>query len=221
MCGIFGSTNFTNYEVLYDFNKQRGTFAYGGLYVNDQQGAMYMTKRKGVVDLQSLDIGIEDHYNTFLGHTQAPTSIEREFRPITSHPFECGNWIVAHNGILSNFEELRGKYAPWSECNVDSSIIPILLDEMSVPRESWLDGITRVLNMLEGTFGVWIYNKITKRIYLARSGSTLFAKLDGTGSFSSMRIDGFSELCENVIYELTEEGFTHIGKFEGKSPFFL
>ena len=83
------------------------------------------------------------------------------------------------------------------------------------------DGVTRVLNMLEGTFGVWIYNKITKRIYLARSGSTLFVKLDGTGSFSSMQIDGFSELCENVIYELAEGGITQVGEFEGKSPFFI
>ena len=103
MCGIFGSTNFTNYEVLYDFNKQRGTFSYGGLYVTSTVGAMYITKQEGVVDLQSLDIGIEDHYNVFLGHTQAPTSVERDFRPQTSHPFECGNWIVAHNGVLSNF----------------------------------------------------------------------------------------------------------------------
>jgi glucosamine--fructose-6-phosphate aminotransferase (isomerizing) len=220
MCGIFGSTNFTNYEVLYDFNKQRGTFSYGGLYVTGTVGAMYITKQKGVVDLQSLDIGIEDHYNTFLGHTQAPTSIEREFRPMNSHPFECGNWIVAHNGVLSNFEELRSKYAPWSECNVDSSIIPILLDELAT-RFDDLELITKVLGMLEGTFGVWIYNKSTKRIYLARSGSTLFAKLDETGSFSSLQIDGFSELCENVIYELAKEGITQVGVFEGNSPFFI
>ena len=220
MCGIFGSNSFTNYEILYEFNKQRGNFSYGCLYVNGQEGAMYITKQKGVVDLQSLDIGIEDHYNVFLGHTQAPTSIERDFRPETSHPFECGNWIVAHNGILSNFEELREKHAPESNCNVDSSIIPILLDRVST-RFDDIELIVKVLEMLEGTFGVWMYNKVTKRIYLARNGSTLFAKLDHSGSFSSIQIDGFSELSENVIYELTGDGITQVGIFDGSSAFFI
>ena len=224
MCGIFGSTNFTNYEVLYDLNKQRGNFSYGCLFIQEETGGMYVTKQEGDLDLKSLDIGIDDHYDIFLGHTQAPTSSERDFKPQTSHPFECGNWVVAHNGILSNFESLRSLHARDSTCNVDSSIIPILLDRIKTPKiknPSEIDVISEVLKLLEGTFGVWIYNKISKRIYLARSGSTLFAKLDGSGSFSSMSVPRFSELCENVIYELSKTGITQIGTFEGSSPFFV
>ena len=108
MCGIFGSFKHTNYEVLYDFNKQRGNFSYGHLFAKRKDGSMHIKKVEGVVDLDLMESLQEDtDYDIFLGHTQAPTSSERDFSPQTSHPFECGNWIVAHNGVLSNFEQPR------------------------------------------------------------------------------------------------------------------
>ena len=70
------------------------------------------------------------------------------------------------------------------------------------------------------------YDKIDKKVYLARSGSTLFANLN-TGDFSSIKVNDFTELHENIIYELATSGIAdwyrinQVGTFEGKSPFFI
>lgn len=226
MCGIFGSFKHTNYEILYDFNKQRGTFSYGHLFAKRKDGAMHIKKTEGVVELDLMESLQEDtDYDIFLGHTQAPTSSERDFSPQTSHPFEYGNWIVAHNGVLSNFEQLKLEKVPWLECNVDSSVIPALLHEYNTTFTG-IELISHVLGMLEGTLGVWIYDKVDKKVYLARSGSTLFANLN-TGDFSSIKVNDFTELHENVIYELAISGIAdwyrinQVGTFEGNSPFFI
>ncbi len=65
----------------------------------------------------------------YLGHNQAPTSSAREWNEHTSHPFISGDWIVAHNGIITNYNELIDEYIPCHNNPVDSSIIPTLLDE--------------------------------------------------------------------------------------------
>lgn len=225
MCGIFGSFKHTNYELLYDFNKQRGAFSYGHLFAKNEDGAMHIKKAEGIVELDLVESLQEDtDYDIFLGHTQAPTSSERDFSPQTSHPFEYGNWIVAHNGVLSNFEQLKIDHLPEWKCNVDSSVISALLHEYDTSY-SGVELISHVLGMLEGTLGVWIYDKSGKKVYLARSGSTLFANLN-TGDFSSIRVNDFTELRENTIYELDITGVEEwyriniTGTFEGKSPFF-
>jgi len=73
--------------------------------------------------------------------------------------------------------------------------------------------------MLKGTFGLWIFDQKGTNIYLARSGSTLFADFI-TNDFSSLEEDNFVELEEGTLYLLTKEGLTAVGEFKPNSPFF-
>ena len=234
MCGIFGGPQFTVYERLYNENKKRGSFAYGSLYTtcNGREGLreIYIRKRPGIISLTG-DYAFSGEYNMYLGHTQAPTSNQRTFSPITSHPFDASHYIVAHNGIIENYKQLVAEYIPDHLNPVDSSIIPALIGVMyEYGCDEATDGnktpevlaIERACSLLKGTFGCWIYSKLTGCTYLARCGSTLYGNIL-KGMFSSIRVPEMCEkaLGEGMIYCVTGEGLTECGQFQVNSPVFL
>lgn len=235
MCGIFGSTNFKNYEKMYVANRERGSFSYGSLYTTKSK-EIYVRKDPGVVELTG-DYAFSSDYKNFLGHTQAPTSSARKFSPTTSHPFEDFYYIVAHNGVLENDQQIIDDYLPGHANPVDSSVIPALISVVFDFSEDFLDddvqdeynertaeivALETAFGKLKGTFACWVYSKLTGCTFICRSGSTLFGNID-TGEFSSIKIPGIAEqeLAEGVIYCCTTEGIATCGKFEKQSPFFL
>ena len=226
MCGIFTASDFNKYIKLYNKNKERGTFAYGSLFLSYSYDATM--KSPGTVDLSknmiinNIDIQMKpSEFYYFLGHTQAPTSSQREYNELTSHPFQWGDWVVAHNGVLTNDIKLKAKIQNKSSFNeVDSSVIPALLEQYSEDDDNEVSIICDVLSKLQGTFGLWIYNKESHNVYVARSGSTLYANiLDNT--VSSLPDEGLDPLEEGVLYIVTPEGLTSVGGFTNNSPFFI
>lgn len=243
MCGIFGSFNFDRFVELYDENKQRGNFAMGSMYVSKMKDAspglakdVYTRKHEGVVDL-SEHFSFHKDYEQFLGHTQAPTSSNRTYSPATTHPFDSVHYTVAHNGVLENHQQLGKEYLPgwWKEDCVDTEVIPGLLsvnvefDEEIILSHNDEDSktedvltIQKTCSQLKGTFGCWIYSKLTGDTFIVRSGSTLFGNIE-TGDFSSAFVPGIceTELKQGVVYCVTTEGLAECGTFDINSPFFL
>lgn len=233
MCGIFGSKDFSTYEKLYNHNKKRGTFAGGSLYIK-RSGGMYLKKWQGyqAVNEMTGEYAFQDEYTSYLGHTQAPTSSSRSYNSNTTHPFEHGWWIVAHNGVLENDQEIRNEHLSesYGECDemcfdttaipVDSAVIPALIDTLYVGDD--VLAIKEACQKLKGTFACWMYSKRTQQTYVVRSGSTLFGGVDAS-CFSSISVTGVAdeELEEGAIYCLTPEGLTIVDHFQQNSPFFI
>ena len=217
MCGIYGSFDPSKFEILDNANKVRGNFASGLYYQDDKNYDYHRTEGSFNWDDVKLPKGF-----MYLGHNQAPTSSERKWKEHNSHPFVKDNWIVAHNGVLTNFDRLKMDYLPDHENIVDSSIIPALLSHFekmfdnvnTIQKETEL--ITFVLELLEGTFGLWIVNVNTLNVYLARQGSTLFFDKN---SFSSAKGVGFRDLKEGVLYKFNKKGVKPVETFDVKSPF--
>lgn len=235
MCGIFGSKEYSLYERLYIKNKQRGSFAGGSLYVGHNE-SQYIKKWEGSLENQELtgEYAFVTPYHTFLGHTQAPTGSVRDYNPKTTHPFEHGRWVVAHNGVLENYREIREEYLTDSlgeykgstystaDLDVDSACIPALLDTIYNKVADDVFTISEVMSTLKGTFACWLHNKQTSQTYIVRSGSTLFGDIENN-CFSSIHVPELTEqsLDEGVIYCMTPEGLTQVGTFHQSSPFFL
>lgn len=218
MCGIFGANDFKQFEILYSRNKDRGTFSHGFLFTS-RDGSMYIRKGEGEYNLTGEYVWrTTTEYGTFLGHTQAPTSSEREFHVTTSHPFEYGHFIVAHNGILENHNKISQEMFK-EDVIVDSQIIPRMLDSMYVGDDVF--AITEVCNKLEGIFACWIYSKHTGQTYLVRNGSTLYTDKD-MQVFSSVTTNKATEcLDEGKIYCMSPEGLTITGRFDSNTAFFM
>jgi len=223
MCGIFGSNDRERFLTLYELNKQRGTFA-TSISVVLENGDLPVMKWQGSPAVKTVEdqlkiIDKESKATAFLGHTQAPTSAKREYSKTTSHPFNTEGWTVAHNGVLTNFEEIKINMLPKWKNPVDSSTIPAIINSLCKEGKDPLDALSKGLSLLEGTFGLWIYSSIDLRIYIARCGSTLFANLL-SNDFSSTKFKNSEALEEGYIYQLTREGLTSVSQFDFNSPFF-
>lgn len=227
MCGIFGAKDYKQYTQLYNMNKKRGTYAFGGILVTKSiyatlrsPGKINLT-RNLVIKYGRVNKKIYD-FDYFLGHTQAPTSSARKYSIKTSHPFNTENWVVAHNGVLTNHLVLKKPIRDKKLFNeVDSSVIPVLLhlQRKKFPKKTEAQIICSVLSVLEGNFGLWIYNSKNQNIYIARSGCTLYADFLNN-SFSSLTEKGFKPIDEGILYLLTPEGITEVCEFKASSPFF-
>jgi len=219
MCGIFGSFNTSKFEILDQANKQRGNFASGLLYHNGED--YDIQKIEGGFNWNKIKLPVEDGF-IYLGHNQAPTSSARIWKEHNSHPFINNNWVVAHNGVLTNFEQLKKEHLPDHENVVDSSIIPALLKhfENTFEKANTIENevllISYVLELLKGTFGLWIVNTNTLDMFIARQGSTLFFDKN---SFSSTKGIDYNEIKEGVIYRFNKKGCKPVGDFKSKSPF--
>ena len=202
MCAIFGTKNKELFDSLYELNHKRGGFAFSAAFKNKDGKIMTTRGREYIKPL------VNAKY--ILAHDQAPTSSVRLYDSKTSHPFVCGNWMVAHNGVLTNHKKLL----PNHNCDVDSSYIPALLDS---ENNGEISSIKNVCSLLEGTFACWIVNKRSGNIYLVKQGSTLFAD-DYT--FSSVQFKNSYPLNGGVVYQITDR-IRSIGKFKSNNPFAL
>lgn len=232
MCAIYGSFNKTMFEVLHDVNQIRGTWggSYMGIYdvLNESPnsarrvGKLYQIKRWEGKQHKINKLLESDSFDIFLGHLQAPTGSNRKWGEETTHPFCIGDWIIAHNGVITNQDSLINEYNNGIKVSVDSKLIPIMTNNISSAKSNTntVTAIEKALSKLEGTFAVWIYNTKSKSVYIARQGSTLFA--DNKGNFSSINSKNrWDELKEGKVFQLTANGPVLVGQFKNKSPFFI
>jgi glucosamine 6-phosphate synthetase-like amidotransferase/phosphosugar isomerase protein len=226
MCAIYGSTNRNLFDILHDATKDRGSFASSFVFLEHKKRSAFILRLKGHPN--SMDkLDPEQRFSAcknknithYLGHSQAPTSSQREHDVATSHPFVAHNWVVAHNGVLTNYKEINKKYCAWNKNPVDSSNIPHLFHalETQTPDKTEVEIICESLSLLEGTFGLWIFNEKTGNIFLARQGSTLFA--NEKGDFCSIQSKNWFELEEGTLYKATNK-LEIVGNFKNTSPFF-
>jgi glucosamine 6-phosphate synthetase-like amidotransferase/phosphosugar isomerase protein len=220
MCGIYCSNDLSTFEVLQEANKKRGNFSTGIFHCYGS--ANYnIIKEDSNFDWNKIKLPKGDRF-LYLGHNQAPTETGRDWKEETSHPFWFGDWVVAHNGVLTNYEELIDEYIPMHDNPVDSSIIPALLDEFEYKLgpcedvEAEIQNILYTIEKLKGTFALWIVNIKTMNVYIARQGSTLFYK---DSNVSSIRGCDYKEVSQGILYNYSYEGLTEVDGFIYDTPF--
>lgn len=199
MCGIAGSNNSLQAFTLYRSNLDRGFYSSGSVVLDDLD-MWVCEKTLGQFTEPSKPAsvpGIHTNGVYHLYHSRGPTVETKEFFEENNHPFFYKDWIVAHNGIISNFEKLWKKYGDGDIYGkTDSCIIPRILSHTSTIGEA--------LQELEGTFALWMYNITSRNLFITRSGSTLFADWI-TGDFSSTEFKNSSPLIEGDIYQIHYE----------------
>jgi predicted glutamine amidotransferase len=156
------------------------------------------------------DDTIESCY--YLYHSRGPTTETKNFNVINNHPFFYGDWIVAHNGIISNFIELGRKYFPDEDFTgrTDSCIIPRMLS---------IKPMKDALEELKGTFTLWMWNRANGSLYICRSGNTLF--VNNNGDFCSTKFKDSEPLEEGFIYTIKNNIIQKDKEFKSYSPYFI
>lgn len=216
MCGIWSSKRRNMFEVLYDANSTRGTFATGVIQLKELKHSTI--KRQGVIDFDKVALDETSEY--YIGHAQAPTSRVRQWELGTSHPFETSSWAVVHNGVLTNSTALADEYLPNHKNPVDTSIISELLQHFTEQATTVQPGhsiIKQVLELIEGTFALIIVDTDSNEVYLARQGSMLH--INDKGDASTMTGKDFVEVAEGAILNLQGDKWVQVDTFKQRSPF--
>lgn len=217
MCGIYGATNKDQFLTLQNLNHSRGDFCESVMLLNYSKG--FEIHKVPAKAKKEYKFPKRKKFDLYLGHSQAPTSKKRIFDPNSSHPFIVENWVVAHNGVLTNYKELVNDFKRPYNSAVDSSIIPYIFYSLESYYDKELEIISNGLEFLKGTFGLWIHNINSGNTYIAKCGVTLFADIYNN-EFSSIKHKYYESLEEGVIFQLTPEGITSVATFDCDSPFF-
>jgi len=116
-----------------------------------------------------------------------------------NHPFEGKNFIIAHNGIISNYREF---FDPQKEgVETDSyAILKVLEDNYDGDAEKAL----RSLEKLEGSMSIWIYCKPERRLFIyTNQNNVVYESFDDVLMFYTGRegkdVKAFKD-C--VVYEI-------------------
>lgn len=211
MCAIVASKDITRFADLLQKNKERGTFA--SSFIGNNGRDLTICKRKGLIsEGEMYAVAYRcDESAYFVGHVQAPTSALREYDEKTSHPFCSDDWIVIHNGVLTNHKEIL------PGCIVDTESIRSLLQAFYSINKDEVQCIKSMCKVIKGTFALFIINKNTGFKYILRQGSVLH--YGDNGDVSTLRTDGMRILPEGTIMKLENDQWASCDVFETSSPF--
>jgi glucosamine 6-phosphate synthetase-like amidotransferase/phosphosugar isomerase protein len=210
MCGIAAAPTFEKAFNLYRLNLHRGSYSSGLMSVDTKTGAYFIYKQqKAFEEIESLLWKIEqsrNNFDYFLFHSRAPTnSTETLWTAETTHPFAYDNCHVAHNGIITNFQELNKDL----NFNVDTQIIPYNLIKTYNIQETYSN--------LQGLLTSWIV--WGKDVHVIKAGSSLWMDKD---SFSSSKFEGAHYIEEDgVIFNYINNKFEKSGTFPYTSTYFI
>ena len=161
MCGLFGmvgenpitSLDLTRLRKLIEFSERRGSDASGFVLASGNNCKVWKSNSGGNKFFKKVyqEFNNElDQVNIFFGHTRLSThGINSEVS--NNQPVRYGNWIVVHNGIVTNYKQLSKKYD--LSYDLDSITIPFLLYKYSngIPNEA---SIRKSLSEIEGEISI-------------------------------------------------------------------
>jgi len=200
-----------------------------GVIVIDREGKVKSIKSIGrPSEKEELLNGIlDENSKVIIANNRAePTTeyvIKKTFDDI--QPFEGFRYIVSHNGVIANDEELEKKYGVRKKSRIDSSIIPAILDKV---WKGDLYHLRKILQDIKGSFALIIADKLNPRkLYLALNfkplymayyinlGAIFFTSLDEYFDVKPLEPVNVTRLEPYSVYEVDDtKNITRIPLFE-------
>lgn len=201
MCGILGVISKNPFDekiatLIQNSMKDiefRGTDAFGYVTLENktkEKSGILVSKVVGKVsdyitseNKQKKNDIINDSKNkfVFLGHTRASTggkaeSVNSQGEPFNNHPFITKDFIMAHNGTISNSLEIRKDFKIESDIETDSFVIIYLIQHFYDNIKEFKDesdrikkAIERTTNVICGGYSCWLLHIPSRKIFLFKS----------------------------------------------------
>ncbi len=216
MCGIIGYTGYSEARGI--LLKGLKTLEYRGydsagvaVYHPDFKECL-VTKCKGrVEDLQKKCDDVRGV--TGIGHTRWAT--HGGVCDENSHPHKFGRVTLVHNGIIENYEAIRGtlNIADRLRSQTDSEVAAALIDRQF--KGDPIEAISSAVKKLTGTFAFAVmFDDIPDTIYAVRNVSPIVCCKNEDGAYIASDIMAIGEysseyfvLPEFTIAKITKDGF--------------
>ncbi len=139
--------------------------------------------------------------NAGIAHTRWATHGKPD--EINAHPhFDCKKEIaIVHNGIIENYQSLKKlliKEGHMISSETDSEIIAHLIEKFY--EGDLEEAVTRVLKLLEGTYGLAVLSNKEEKIIVAKKGSPLVIGVGDGEMFIASDISPIIEHTNKIIY---------------------
>lgn len=155
---------------------------FGSLANDDAFGlfnSKFLFKNKGTPTFRKVNLNILKEDSFIIGHNRLKTTGSNDLN-YNNHPFTKESFIIAHNGIIHNYEELKEKYNLKHKIETDSFIILYLINHFfrrsnkATREKKIISAIAKTCNRLDGSISVFLLDNLTKNIYYFKNDDTYF-----------------------------------------------
>ena len=138
---------------------------------------------------------------TGIGHTRWATHGAPS--QVNAHPhLDCtGNIAVVHNGVISNFKELREQLTSEGHnfvSETDTEVISHLIEKYY--NDSLEGAVTAALNDIEGSYAIIVLTADKPKLVVARKDSPLIIGLGDRENFIASDVPAILDYTDRVIY---------------------
>ena len=206
MCGVIGIVHRSRpvAPLIVDSLKRLEYRGYDSVGVATlHNGNIFIGKDKGRIDEVDAKLNLKGLPGLIgLGHTRWAThgAPSKE----NAHPHvDCrGILVLAHNGIIENFLELRDCLSRGHRFSseTDTEVVLHLVEEFSKEEEDILAAFKKAIRMLEGTYAIVALSPLLpNKLLCARSGSPLLIGLDDCAVYCASDATAFLPFTNKAI----------------------
>lgn len=194
MCGIVGVVgNLPATEVLIQGLEKLEYRGYdsAGIYVVNEHRP-YLTKAVGRIAALKEKLTSEMNGHLGIGHTRWATHGKPTIDNAHPHQSEDGRYTLVHNGVITNFNELKDRYLSnvQFKSDTDTEVIVQLLAFFAKQGMTTKEALKKVMSELQGSYALAIIDvEDPQTLYIAKNKSPL---LIGKG-------DGFNVICSDAM----------------------
>jgi glucosamine--fructose-6-phosphate aminotransferase (isomerizing) len=201
MCGIVGYIGYKQAKpILLDCLKrlEYGGYDSSGIAVCDDG----ITVCKDAVRVATLEQRAPPVKGTAgIAHTRWATHGAPSL--LNAHPhLDCtGKFAVVHNGVISNYQELRQQLIGEGHklvSETDTEVIPHLIEKFY--RGNLEDAVAATLSLIEGSYAIVVLSTDERKLVVARLGSPLVIGIGDGETFIASDLPAIISYTSKVIY---------------------
>ena len=136
-----------------------------------------------------------------MGHTRWATHGEVTKDNAHPHISQSGRFLVVHNGVIENSDELRSQYLSdvYFQSETDTEVIVQLIEKMSA-QLSIENAISTTLKLLDGSYALLVIDTTNpETIYAAKNKSPLVLGSSQHGHVIASDIMALSDYCDEFV----------------------
>ena len=207
MCGIVGYIGKENcLEKIIKGLKSleyRGYDSAGIAYV-DNNNKVKIKKCEGRIKNLEDKLDTKISSNIGIGHTRWATHGKPS--DVNSHPHKVGKITVVHNGIIENYNELKGGLLDYEfKSETDTEVIAAIIDKMYSLKGDMLKVLADLKYLLTGSYALGILVDGENKIYAIRKDSPLIIGVSPKGNFIASDVPAILEFTNMYYLILNDE----------------
>lgn len=170
---VISKSDINDFANLLSLGNQFNKDAHG---VFNQSGIIFKSNTE--FEFKDTCVNLNKYKSNFLvGHNRFKTKGDAKIIE-NNHPFETKNFMVVHNGVISNDDTLKDEYGLKYDIQTDSYIIIALLEHFysleNYNSYTMINLIKKVAEEIYGSYSVVVYSKVTNQLFYFKDKSTRF-----------------------------------------------